>query len=86
MHERHVIDDLIHKIIESAKQARASKVTKISVKLGALSNMSPSHFKEHFDIASRQTIAENAQIEIETSNDINDPGAARILLKSLEIL
>ena len=85
MHEKFVIDDLMQKIIEKAQLANAVKVSKISVWLGALSHMSPSHFKEHFQMAALGTIAENAQIDIETSDDIQDPHANRILLRSIEI-
>jgi hydrogenase nickel incorporation protein HypA/HybF len=85
VHEKHVIDDLIHQIIKQAEQKNAAKVSKISVWLGALSHMQPSHFKEHFEMTARGTLAENAQIAIETSDDIFHPHANRILLKSIEI-
>ena len=43
----------MNKILALAKEQQAAQVTKVSVKLGALSHMSPSHFKEHFDIAAK---------------------------------
>lgn len=85
MHEKHIIDDLIKTIVARAKQENAEQVCKITVWLGALSHMSPSHFREHFELAARGTIAENAEIAIETSDDIHDPHANRILLRSIEI-
>ncbi len=85
MHEYNLINKLINKILELAKEQQAKKVTKVSVQLGALSHMSPSHFKEHFDIAARGTIAENADIEAEESQDISDPNAQVVLLKSIDI-
>ncbi len=85
MHEQSLINNLIQKIIQLAAKEQAAKVTKVSVKLGALSHMSASHFKEHFDIAAKGTIAENAELETELSQDIYDPNAQAILLKSIDV-
>jgi len=85
MHEKSLIDHLIKKIISLAEEKKASKVIKVSVKLGALSHMSAEHFKEHFDIAARGTIAEHAEIEAEESQDIYDPHAQVVILKSIDI-
>lgn len=85
MHEQSLMNNLMDKIFSIAKKEGAAKVTKVSVRLGALSHMSPSHFKEHFDISSKGTIAENAQIETEESTDIHDPNAQSIVLKSIDV-
>ena len=85
MHEKSLTDNLIKKIIQLAEKEKAKKVTKVSVKLGALSHMSKEHFKEHFDLSAKGTIAENALIDAEESNDIHDPNAATILLKSIDV-
>ena len=85
MHEKSIMDNLMKKILVLAQKENASRVTKISVKLGALSHMSPEHFQEHFDEASQGTVAENAIIEAEVSHDIYDPNAQSILLKSIDV-
>lgn len=85
MHEQSLINDLIKKIVQLANKEQAAKVTKVSVKLGALSHMSAEHFKEHFDIAAKGTIAENAELDAELAEDIHDPDAQAILLKSIDI-
>ena len=85
MHEKSVIDHLIRKILELAKKENALKVTKVSVILGALSHMSKEHFKEHFDIAALGSIAQDAEIEAEESLDIQDPNAAMVMLKSIDV-
>ena len=85
MHEKSIMDHLMHKILHLAKEERAAKVVKVSVKLGALSHMSKEHFKEHFDIAARGTIAQNAFIEAEESKDIHDPNAMSVVLKSIDV-
>lgn len=85
MHEQSLMNNLMSKILSLAEKEHAAIVTKVSVKLGALSHMSPEHFKEHFDIASKGTIAENALIDTEESQDLNDPNAQTILLKSIDV-
>lgn len=85
MHEHSLIINLINKILILAEKERANKVTKVRVQLGALSHMSPEHFKEHFVISSKGTIAENAELETEELPDVNDPNAHYILLKSIDV-
>lgn len=85
MHEKSVMDHLMKKIFALAKEEKATKIVKVCVKLGALSHMSKEHFKEHFDIAAKGTIAQNAEIDAEESSDINDPNAALIMLKSIDV-
>ena len=85
MHEYSLMNNLMHKILLLAEKEHATKVTKVSVKLGALSHMSPEHFKEHFNISAKGTIAENATLDTEESLDINEPNAQTILLKSIDV-
>lgn len=85
MHEKGLMDDLIKKIISLAKIEHAVKVTKVSVKLGALSHMSKEHFREHFEIASQGTIAQGAEIDAEESQDIHDPNASSVILKNIDV-
>jgi hydrogenase nickel incorporation protein HypA/HybF len=68
-----------------AKQQEADKVVGITVRLGALSHMSPAHFQEHFDQVSGGTIAEGAQIYAQVSEDPADPHAYDVLLESIEV-
>lgn len=85
MHEKSLMDDLMRKILSLASREGAVKVTKVSVKLGALSHMSKEHFKEHFDIAAQGTIAEDAEIDAEESLDIHDANAASVILKDIDV-
>lgn len=86
MHEKSLMDQLMKKIFQLAEQASAEKVTKVSIKLGALSHMSAQHFKEHFDIAAKGTIAQYAEINAEESQDVNDPDALFVILKSIDLV
>lgn len=85
MHEASLMNDLMRKIEAVAHEQKASKVIVISVRLGALSHMSPSHFREHFALASCGTIAEGAELNIKVLTDLNDQHAQEIVLESVEI-
>ena len=84
MHEAGLMRDLMRKINDLATAENASRVTGVTVWLGALSHMSPAHFQEHFDQAAHGTLAAGALIRCETSDDIQDPNADGILLRSIE--
>ena len=85
MHEFSLIHDLMRKIETVAREHGGGKVVGIKVKLGALSHISPDHFREHFVMAAAGTVAANARLEIETLKDQTDPRAQDILLESVEM-
>ena len=85
MHEFSLIADLLKKIESIAQENNAAKVTGVKVKLGALSHISAAHFREHFVQGTNRTIAEGADLEVEVSEDLNDPHAQDILLLSVDV-
>jgi hydrogenase nickel incorporation protein HypA/HybF len=85
MHEAHLIDDLIRKVESVAHSRGADKVVSVRIKVGALSHISGEHLREHFARSTIGTIVEEAQLEVETLNDISDPQAQEIRIVSLEI-
>jgi hydrogenase nickel incorporation protein HypA/HybF len=85
MHERAVMADLMQQIEGVARADGATRVTRVSVCLGALSHFTEEHFRQHFVDASRGTLAEGAAVEASVANDLDDPRAAGIVLESLEI-
>ena len=85
MHEFSLMADLLRKIEQLSKDAEADKVTSVKVKLGALSHITPDHFREHFEEAIVGTVAEGATLDVEQSNDQDDPNAQDILLESVDI-
>lgn len=85
MHEMSLMRDLLKKIKTISEREQAKRVVRVSVKLGALSHISPDHFREHFVEESHGTLAEGAMLDIEASNDVHDPQAQDILLKDVEI-
>jgi hydrogenase nickel incorporation protein HypA/HybF len=85
MHERALLADLIREIEETAASENAKRVLAISVRVGPMSHMTPEHFVEHFDEASRGTIADGARCSVDEI-DPRDPLAQSIVLESVELL
>ena len=85
MHERVLMDDLVRKIESQARAEGATRVTGIKVRLGALSHFTPGHFLEHFEDASRGTLAEGAGVEAELRTDPTEEGAQGVILESIDV-
>ena len=63
----------------------ARRVAGAKIWLGALSHLSAEHFREHFAIEARDTLAAGAVLEIEVSNDPADPHAQHVRLESVDL-
>jgi len=85
MHERVLMDDLMREIDVRARAEGATRVTRVTVKLGALSHFTPGHFREHFEDASRGTLAEGAEIDAELLTDPTEPNAQGVVLESIDV-
>ena len=78
MHERALMNDADEQDrAEVARADGAARVTRVSVRLGALSHFTPEHFREHFVDASSGTIAEGAQVDAVLDDDIHAANAVR---------
>jgi hydrogenase nickel incorporation protein HypA/HybF len=85
MHERALMKDLMREIDAVARADGAIRVTRVSVRLGALSHFTPEHFREHFADASRGTLADGAAVDAVLEDDLHDPRAAGVVLDSVEV-
>jgi hydrogenase nickel incorporation protein HypA/HybF len=85
MHERALMKDVMRKIEEVARSGGATRVTRVSVRLGALTHFTPEHFREHFEDASRGTLAEGAEVDAILDGDIADARARDVVLESVEV-
>ena len=75
----------MRKIGGIALEQGASRVAAVKVKIGAFAHISPEHFREHFEQATRGTIADGARLDIVLNLDPDDPSAQDILLDSVEV-
>ena len=85
MHETHLTNDLVRRLEELAAEEGATRVTRISVRLGALSHFDPGHFREHFADSAAGTVANGAEVDAEVDPDPTAPGAQGVLLESVEL-
>jgi hydrogenase nickel incorporation protein HypA/HybF len=85
MHEKALMDDLMRTIAAQAEAEGARRVTRIRVKLGALSHFTPAHFREHFEDAARGTLAEGADVEAELRTDPTEDNAQGVVLESIDV-
>ena len=85
MHERAVISDVVREIEQVGRADRAARVTRIVVRLGALSHFTPEHFRDHFAEAARDTIAEGAVVDARVEPDLTDPHADGVVVESIEV-
>lgn len=85
MHERALMDDLVRKVLAVADAEHATSVTRIRVRLGALSHFTPEHFREHWVDASRGTLAEGAAVDATLDPDLDGQAAQGVVLESVEV-
>ena len=86
MHEASLIDALVRRIESVARAEGAGRVVSVSVWLGALSHFSKAHFAEHFEEATRGTIAEGARLDVTLSEDLDHPDAQHVRLEGVEVV
>lgn len=85
MHETGIVRDLVRRLETLAHEQGARSVSGVEVWLGALSQFTPHHFREHFDDEARGTLAEGAALDIVASEDANDPDALHVMIRSVDL-
>jgi hydrogenase nickel incorporation protein HypA/HybF len=85
MHESSLMVDLLWKIESIVRDQGARRAVAVGVKLGALANVSPEHFREHFVLAAQGTCAQGARLDIQVVPDLTDARPQQVLLESVEV-
>ena len=85
MHEASLITDLLHQITVIMRQQGTGRVVGVTVKRGALSHISPIHFREHCMHGARGPIAEGARLTLEIGHDPSAPRAQDVVLDCFEV-
>ena len=85
MHERALMEDLVRKVLAVADAEDASSVSRIRVRLGALSHFTPEHFVEHWVDASRGTLADGAEVDAAMDGSLDGAAAQGVVLESVEV-
>ena len=85
MHEQALMRDLIRQVVGVADSEGAAAVTRVSVRLGALSHFTPEHFVEHWVDTSRGTLAEGAAVDAAMDERLDGEAAQGVVLESVEV-
>lgn len=85
MHETGIVKELVRQLERIARDAGAEAIEGVRVSLGALSQFSPKHFREHFEEEVRGTLAQDARLEIIESGDPTDPDALHVVIRSVDL-
>ncbi|MFO0808364.1 MAG: hydrogenase maturation nickel metallochaperone HypA [Gemmataceae bacterium] len=80
MHEMSLLRGLLAQIDELARKNGAGRVCVVRLKLGPLAHIEPDHLREHFVEAARGTVAEDAHLDIETTEELHE-----LTLESIDI-
>ncbi len=65
MHELGVLREIFELMGRELKKAGGKRITRLSLKVGTLSDVTPDHLRESFDAYSRGTVAEGVHLSIE---------------------
>jgi hydrogenase nickel incorporation protein HypA/HybF len=85
MHETSLMKGLIKQVTEVAMANGGGQVHRVRVRLGALSNITPGHFREHFEWETVGTLLSRAALEIEASSDVTAADASDVVVTSVEV-
>lgn len=85
MHEIALMRGLLRQIEAVSKQNGEARIIQVNIWLGALSQMSADHFRDHYDQMTVGTCGADAEMHIEASDDPTHPDALHVLLQSVEI-
>jgi hydrogenase nickel incorporation protein HypA/HybF len=77
--------DVVREIQHVAEREGAGKVLCVGVRLGPLSHFTPAHFREHFEDATRGTIAEGARVDAVVDDDLTSAHARDVVLVRVEV-
>jgi hydrogenase nickel incorporation protein HypA/HybF len=77
--------DVVQRVVAIANAEGATRVTGVSVRLGALSHFTPEHFREHYADAARGTVAADADVEALLETDPTDARARDVVLAGVEL-
>jgi len=86
MHEQSLMQDLVHKAESVVRAAGGTGASRVMVRRGALSHMSPEHLEDHFARIVAGTLLTGARLEIEDDHDITNPGAMDLVLAAVDVV
>ncbi len=89
MHESSMMRGLAQRIREVLEEEGGTKVKKVWIRLGALSQISADHFREHFemfaDLEEARSYLKGAELVIDEESDLFSTKAQGITVERVEV-
>jgi hydrogenase nickel incorporation protein HypA/HybF len=85
MHEQSLFKDFVAKAEQVVRAHGAVRVARVRVRVGALCNISPDHFREHFELAAAGTVVEGAVLDIARGESVTSGDALAMVLESVDL-
>lgn len=85
MHEAALFRELREKLQEVTRAQGAARICRVRIWVGALSHVGEPELKRGWADIVRGTPAEGATLLVERSNDLKDPRADRVVLRSVDV-
>lgn len=85
MHETGIVRDLVRRLVTLAQENGAASVSGVDIRLGALGEFSPEHFRAHFEAEARGTLAEAAALRLSVCDDWSRPDALDVTILSVDL-
>lgn len=84
MHEEALLRDLLSKVEEVARAHGLVRVRRVRLWVGAFSHLSEEQLRARWALAGAGTVAEGSTLDLEVSDDLADPRAQEVVLRSLD--
>ena len=85
MHEAGLVRSLVRKADAVVAAEGAQRASRVSVRVGAMSHISPDHLRDYFTEEAKGTRVEGADLQIETDDDLTAPEAMDLVLVSVDL-
>lgn len=85
MHEAGLVRSLVRKADAVVAAEGATRASSVTVRVGAMSHISPDHLRDYFGQEAKGTKVEGADLQIETDDDLTAPEAMDLVLVAVEL-
>jgi hydrogenase nickel incorporation protein HypA/HybF len=85
MHEAALFRELRNQLVSLAEREHAGRISRAEIWLGALSHVREAQLRSEWPRLVAGTPAEGALLEVQTSDEVTDPQAQSVILRSISL-
>ncbi|MCE5228589.1 hydrogenase maturation nickel metallochaperone HypA [bacterium] len=85
MSESGIMHNLMRQIEEKARDREAERVVRVTLRVGALADVTEPRLRERFAIEARDTLAEDAVLTIIQESNPSQPHAKEVRLERIDV-